>query len=34
MVVDKAWGQDGCILIKFFFFIDKDKVQVNKNAKK
>ena len=35
-VIDQARGQDGWLLVKFFFFvfIDWDKVEVNKNAKK
>ena len=35
-VIDQAWGQDGWILPKFFFcvFMDRDEVEVHKNAKK
>ena len=34
--IDPAWGQDGCILAKFFFcvFMDLDFVSVHKKAKK
>ena len=35
-IIHQAWGHDGWILAKFFFelFIDQDKVEVNKSAKK
>lgn len=35
-VIDQARGQDGWLLVKFFFFffIDWDEVEVNKDAKK
>lgn len=35
-VIDQAWGQDGWILAKFFFYLymDQDKVDVHKNAKR
>ena len=35
-VVDQVWGQDGWILVKFFFcvFMDRDGVNVHKHAKK
>ena len=35
-VIDQARGQDGWLLVKFFFFffIDWDEVKVNKDAKK
>ena len=35
-VIDQARGQDGWLLVQFFFFffIDWDEVEVNKDAKK
>ena len=35
-VIDQARGQDGWLLVKFFFFFfnDWDEVEVNKDAKK
>ena len=35
-VIDQAWGQDGWILAKFFFFLfmDRNEVEVHKLEKK
>ena len=35
-IIDQAWGQDGWILDEFSFciFMDRDKVEVHKNAKR
>ena len=35
-VINQAWGQDGWMLAKFFFFLfmDRDGVEVHKLAKK
>ena len=35
-VINQAWGQDGCILTKFFFymFMDLDSISISKHTRK